>query len=382
MTPTDQHFEVIVIGLGGVGSATLAHMARAGHKVLGIDQFSPPHAHGSSHGQTRIIRKAYFEHSNYVPMLERAYSLWSELEHLSGRQLYFRTGLLQLGPAQGEVLSGVRRSALEHRLEVETMSAAQAACRFPGISPDESWTAIIEANAGYLLVEECVTAHLEVARRDSAQLLLNCPVHAWHCDGNSVCVDTANGVYRADRLVIAAGPWADKVLRSVRLPLKIIRKHVYWYAVQPDFYADASFPCFFFDTKQGFFYGMPVRAGQGLKVGRHSGGEEADPDQSTAHPSDLADRNSVEEFLGEHLPRVMTEQLLNWSGCFYTMTPDQHFIVDQLPDNPLVTVVAGLSGHGFKFSCVLGEIAASMATARPVEFDVGFLSLKRFQSHH
>lgn len=370
-------YDVIVIGLGGVGSAAVAALSAEKYRVLGIDQFSPPHARGSSHGETRVIRKAYFEHPDYVPMLRRAYLLWKQLEQAVGRQLYFPTGILQIGPAEGEVLAGVLRSSNEHALDVEQMTIQQAEELFPGVQGDPSWSAVFEQDAGYLLVEQCVEAHLQVARQHDARLMMNQTVRSWQVDGSGVCVVTDQGTYRASSLVIAAGPWAAESLREYDLPLHVIRKHLYWYQVPHGLYQAGQFPCFFFDTPQGFFYGIPEIGSGGLKIGRHSGGLIANPSQDATHPTDESDRQLVEEFLQRHLPRV-TRQLLKWSGCYYTMTPDQHFVVDRLPASPQVTVIAGLSGHGFKFTSVLGEIAAHLATNRPSSLNTHFLSLSRF----
>lgn len=395
---SEESVDVIVIGLGGVGSATVAALAADGYRVIGIDQFSPPHQRGSSHGQTRVIRKAYFEHPDYVPMLLRAYDRWKQLEADSGKQLYFPVGLLQIGPIDGEVLAGVRRSASEHSLDVQYMTMQEAQSRYPGIHGDPTWSAIVEHDAGYLLVEQCIEAHLQQARRHGANLLLNQSVRDWSVDGSGVKVVTDSQVLRADRLVIAAGPWADKCLKQYQLPLRVLRKHVYWYQVEPGHYQSGYFPCFFFDTPQGFFYGIPQVANaqgnsaqgnsaqgasskgnwSGLKIGRHTGGQHADPELAIEHPEDAEDQSLVEQFLMDCMPAV-TRKRIAWEGCYYTMTPDQHFIVDRLPDCSQVSVVAGLSGHGFKFTCVLGEIAAKLATDRPSPLSIDFLSLSRFE---
>lgn len=389
---SEESVDVIVIGLGGVGSATVAALAADGYRVIGIDQFSPPHQRGSSHGQTRVIRKAYFEHPDYVPMLLRAYDRWKQLEADSGKQLYFPVGLLQIGPIDGDVLAGVRRSAVEHYLDVQYMTMQEAQLHYPGIQGDPSWSAIVEHDAGYLLVEQCIEAHLQQAQRHGANLLLNQSVRDWSIDGSGVRVVTDSQVLRAYRLVIAAGPWADKCLKRYQLPLRVLRKHVYWYQVETGQYQSSNFPCFFFDTPQGFFYGIPQDANgyganaqgitsqgnwRGLKIGRHTGGQLADPQGTFEHPEDAEDQGLVEQFLADQMPSV-TRNRIAWQGCYYTMTPDQHFIVDRLPDSPQVSVVAGLSGHGFKFTCVLGEIAANLSTERPSPVNIDFLSLTRF----
>lgn len=374
-------YDAIVIGLGGVGSAAVKHLAADGYRVLGIDQFSPPHALGSSHGQTRIIRKAYFEHPDYVPLLIRAYELWRQLERDVEERLYFQTGLLQVGPTDGSVLSGVQASAEKHRLPIESMSMDDAIQRFPGIQGNREWSAILEVDAGYLKVEACVAAHLKLALACGAELRMDLPVRSWSCVGHDVQVVTDDDTFQAARLIIAAGPWASQCLSQYHLPLRVLRKHLYWYPAPEKYQQVHGFPCFFFDTAQGYFYGFPSGADaqtefHGLKVARHSGGCEIAGPDGQPHPEAPDDRLAVEKFLSECLPSVL-RPLSAWQGCYYTLTPDEHFIVDRLIDANQVVLVAGLSGHGFKFTSVLGEIAAKLVMDERLAYDIQFLSLTR-----
>lgn len=373
------NYDVIVLGLGGVGSSAAAHLAGQGLRVLGIDRFSPPHAYGSSHGHTRIIRKAYFEHPDYVPLLVRAYELWRQLEQNTGEQLYFPTGLLQIGPHDGQVLSGVRRSASTHGLPIETMTMAEAAYRFPGVAGDPRWQAILEVDAGYLQVEACVRAHLRLAIQRGADLRMNEPVRSWTRLGTEVEVRTDQQTYRAKKLIIAAGPYAADCLGQYRIPLQVLRKHLYWFPCSHDYQAETGFPCFFYDTGQAYFYGFPNIGGRGLKVAQHSGGEPLQAASQDPHPENPVDLGQVVSFLESCLPGV-ARHLSSWQGCFYTMTPDQHFIVDRLPDNQHVILVAGLSGHGFKFTSVLGELSAQLAMEATPSCSTQFLQMDRFQS--
>ena len=370
---------VIVLGLGGVGSAACYALAKLGHRVIGIDQFSPPHAVGSSHGDTRIIRKSYFEHPSYVPLLIRAYSLWRELEESIGKQLYYPTGLLEIGPPEGVVLGGVKQSAAEHSLPIETMSMEDASKRYSGVRGDAAWQAILEKDAGYLLVEDCVAAHLDQARKLGAAISVHERIIDWESTESGVRVRTDRRVLEGDRMILSAGPWALQSLKSVQVPLRVLRKHLYWYACETEEYRERNgFPCFFFDTRTGYYYGFPDRDGGGLKVARHSGGEEVNGAIDGRHDRDDEDQRLVERFLREYLPGVSLEQK-RWSGCYYTMTPDEHFIVDRHPEDSNVIVVAGLSGHGFKFTSVLGEIASELAVGREPSVDIGFLKIDRFQ---
>ncbi len=370
--------DVIVIGLGGVGSAAAFALAKRGHRVLGLDQYSPPHNRGSSHGETRIIRKSYFEHLGYVPLLCQAYELWRELESRAGTQLYHPIGLLEIGPSDGIVLPGVLRSAAEFKLPIERLSMKEATYRYPGLQGDDSWSVLFEKDAGYLNVEACVEAHLQSAKDFGAELVMEQKVVGWEADGGGVLVRTHDQDYRADRLIIAAGPWAGELLSEFRIPLHVLHKHIYWYETNNGSYREANgFPCYFYETQAGYFYGFPERDALGLKIGRHSGDEKVDSEIDGVHKRNAEDQSAVETFAGANLPDV-SRRLTRWSGCYYTMTPDENFIIDTLPNLPQVTMVAGLSGHGFKFTCVLGELAADLATDKRLSPNLSFLQLSRF----
>jgi sarcosine oxidase len=378
MQATSNTYDVIVLGLGGVGSSAVYHLARAGYHVAGIDQFSPPHDRGSSHGRTRIIRKAYFEHPDYVPLLQRAYQLWHQLESDAGRQLFRKTGLLLVGPRDGEVLRGVKTSADRYDLPIETMDMEQAMSRFPGLVGSPSWTALLEVDAGYLHVEACIEAHLQDAECRGATLLTNESVIGWRAADNGVTVTTDRRSLRAARLICAAGPWSGEIFKNQSIPLDVWRKHLYWYKAAATYSQESGFPCFFFDTPTGYYYGFPESDGCGLKVARHSGGQVVHSLANETHQQSPEDRCAVELFLKQHLPQV-EQELLHWQGCYYTMTPDQHFIVDSHPEHDSVVIVAGLSGHGFKFTSVLGELAAQLATNREPQLEIRFLSWDRFR---
>jgi monomeric sarcosine oxidase len=335
---------------------------------------------GSSHGDTRIIRKSYFEHPNYVPLLVRAYELWNTLESETDKKLYFPTGLLEIGPPDGVVLAGVTRSAAEHSLPIETMSMQSAIERYPGIAGLDTWQAILEQDAGYLLVEECVATHLQQARKFGATIRVHEKMIHWQADEHGVKIQTQYETLHADKLILCAGPWASQALSRYHIPLKVIRKHLYWYECQSACYSqDQGFPCFFFETPTGYYYGFPDHSQLGLKVARHSGGQAVSEPPNGQHAPDPEDRMLVENFLTSHLPRVSLE-LRRSSGCYYTMTPDEHFVVDRLPDAPNVVIVAGLSGHGFKFTSVLGQIASELAIEGRCGLDIDFLSIGRFTS--
>jgi len=376
------HFDAIILGCGGVGSAALYHLARRGVRVLGIDRFPPAHDRGSSHGSTRIIRQAYFEHPDYVPLLLAAYELWHDLEAQWGRRLLTQTGLLQVGPGDGVVVPGVMASARQHSLQVELLTAQDAMARYPAFHVPADLAAVYEPKAGSLAVEECVRAHLAGAVAAGAELLCGACVTDWQVEstksGDRVHVRIGNEVISAARLVVTAGPWAASLLADVGLPLSVERRVQLWYAAEPARYsAAAGCPAYLFELPQGIFYGFPSFDRRGVKVAEHSG------DNPVADPIDVdrqlheADCTRVEKFLAAHLPGVSSTRT-GYSVCMYTMTPDQNFVVDRHPSHPEIVFAAGLSGHGFKFTSVLGQALAELSLDGGTELPIEFLSMRRF----
>lgn len=373
-------WDVIVLGLGGVGSAAVRHLASRGCRVLGLDQYAAGHAYGSSHGQTRIIRQAYFEAPDYVPLLQRAYELWEALEHDTAQELFVRCGLVELGPPHGVVIPGVIRSAEEHGLPIERLAPDGIRQRWPGIEGDADWQAVIESNAGFLRVESCVLAHLQMAQHEGADCRFDITSLRWQADGSGVRVVTSEGTHQASHLIVAGGPWSGQLLGNLGLPLQVLRKHLYWFEVDsPGFSVDEGFPCFFHETDAGLFYGFPAIDSSGVKVARHSGGEKiAGPDPVPMPVGlDAEDFQLVEEYVRRYLPGVSL-RLSKRAGCYYTVTPDEHFVVDRHPEFPQVTLVTGLSGHGFKFASVLGELAAKLAVGESPGVDLTLFRADRF----
>lgn len=369
-------YDVIVLGTGGVGSAAAWHSARRGVKVLGLDRFAGGHAHGSSHGQTRIIRKAYFEHPDYVPLLNRAYELWAELEQHANEQLYHEVGLIEIGPPDSVVIPGVLESARQHQLQVDELTKQDVAERFPGFIVPETSVAVFEPHAGYLMVERCVLAHLAEAKKCGAELRTGETIIDWQANDVGVTVRTDKRTYAARKLVITAGAWASELLGELGLDLRVRRKHLHWYACDDARYrADHGCPVFFYETPAGYFYGFPRIDDRGIKVADHTGGTEiTDPlaDDKSREPEDV---RRVEQFLGAHLPGVSATSTRH-EVCYYTMSPDEHFIVDTHPRYKNVVFAAGLSGHGFKFTSVLGEALADLADHGTTRLPIGFLGCR------
>jgi sarcosine oxidase len=373
-------FDAIVVGSGGMGSAAACHLARRGVRVLALDRFPLAHDRGSSHGQTRLIRLAYYEHPDYVPLLLRARDLWLDLEADVGRTLLNESGLLAAGPATGTVVAGTLASARAHSLPVEPLSARAAVARWPAFRMPDDWQAVFEARAGHLAVEDCVRAHAEMATRAGATLRHGVTVHGWQIEDGRALVRTDAGDFTAGRLVLCPGPWAAGLLRLPRPPLVVLRKSLFWYALPhatASPYAAGRLPCFAFDTPAGFFYGFPAVDARGLKVAEHTGGRPVTAADDVDRGIDPHERQRIEGWLGDHLPGVGT-RLEGHAACLYTMTPDHHFLLGLHPDHPQVALAAGLSGHGFKFASVVGEILADLATTGRTLHPIGFLSPTRF----
>ena len=371
-------YDAIVIGLGGFGSGALYHLARRGVRVLGIEQFGVAHDRGSSHGETRIIRKAYFEHPDYVPLLVRAYELWRELESECGRTLMHLGGLMLAGPPEGEAIAGAKLAARLHRIQIEEIDAVAGRRRFPGFRVPEGFSVLFEPEAGYLEVENCVRAHLEQAVAHGALVHTDETVLDWTSDGTRATVRTDRDSYEAASLVITAGPWASTVAGDLELPLQVVRKPAFWHPVMNRHYdVSAGAPAFYFEMPAGAFYGFPSLDGATLKVAEHTGGRpvsDASRVDRSAHPDDIA---PVAEFVRTSLPGIIPEPVRH-SVCLYTLTPDHHFIIDRHPEHPNVSIGAGFSGHGFKFTTVLGQALADLAADGRTDLPIGFLSATRF----
>jgi sarcosine oxidase len=368
--------DVIVLGVGGMGSAACFELARRGARVVGLEQFGLAHSRGSSHGRTRIIRTAYYEHPDYVPLLRRAWDRWYELEQLTGRHLLTECPCLSVGPAGSEVVTGVRAAAREHALAVENLTAAEVNRRYPFRFPDDH-AGVLEQAAGFLAVEDCVRAHADAAAGQGAVLRTEEAVRSWAAIGDGVEVVTDRGTYHAARLVVTAGAWATRVLADLGVSLTVMRQVLTWFRTDPVLVRRDRFPVFLADVPGGPFYGLPAVDADGLKVARHYGAPELlDPDgvDWQTVPTDFA---PVHDFL-----RTYTT-LPHWSPahaevCQYTLTPDRHFVIDRHPAHPQVAVACGFSGHGFKFASVVGEILADLALTGRTALPIGMFAADRF----
>lgn len=372
------HYDVIVVGAGGMGSAAAFHLARRGQRVLVIDRFTPPHEMGSSHGLTRIIRLAYHEDPSYVPLLRRAYELWRELEQIASEQVLTITGSLEIGVPGSEVIEGALVSCRAHGLPHEVLDHQQLMARFPAYRLPPQYTAILQPDGGFLDPERCIAAHLALAQVHGAELHTDEPVVAWEPAGDGVQVRTDRAVYAADRLVITAGAWLPKLVPSLSRLAVPERQVLAWFRPQRSgFYTAERFPVFIFEAEEGMFYGFPMHGLPGLKIGRHHHFREVvDPDtmDREARPRDEA---MLRAFGARYFPDG-TGETLALKTCIYTNTPDLHFVIDLHPECPQVVIGGGFSGHGFKFCSVVGETLADLALTGMTHHDVGLFKLARF----
>ncbi len=375
-------YDLAVIGCGGMGSSVLYHAAAQGANVLGIEQFSLVHDRGSSHGHTRIIRQAYFEHPDYVPLLLEAYRLWSEIEQVSQRRLYHEIGLLQVGPSDGVVVPGVLRSAAQHGLTVDSLDTRQAATRFPMFRLPDHHVAAFEKRAGYLLVEACVETYLKAARTHRAQLLDQTRLVDFEFRDDCIVLQTSRGVHRTKRVVFTVGAWISNWLKDAKINFQVLRKHLHWYH-SPDTRTarDNGCPLFFFeDDHHGYYYGFPAIDERGVKVAEHSGGEVLAGPDDYDRGVDSDDRLRIEDFLRRYFHGQLEAR--DHATCMYTMTPDQDFVIDAHPVNDRIWIAAGFSGHGFKFASVVGKLVADASLANCNSFNcdprLKFLSARRF----
>lgn len=364
-----------------MGSAAVYHLVRRGARVLGLEQFAIAHEMGSSHGVSRIIRLAYAEHPNYVPMLRRAYALWRELESEANERLLFVTGGIDAGIAESATVKGALESCAMHHLAHEVLDAVSLSRRFPGCRLPSDMIAVYQADAGFLLPERCIVAHVEAARKLGAQVHEDERVLRWRMDGEHVTVETIRATYRAQKIVIAAGAWARTLVPELSEVAVPERQVLIWtQPLRPEYFQLGAFPVFNMEAPEGRFYGFPVYGVPGFKIGKyHHRRERVDPDSMDreCHPED-------EEVLRTGIRRYFPDadgRTLDMKACLFTNSPDEHFILDSHPGHPQVVIAAGFSGHGYKFCSVVGEIMADLALNARTRFDITMFRLARFQTH-
>jgi sarcosine oxidase len=373
-------FDAIVIGVGSMGSAACYFLSQRGYRVLGFEQFHIPHEWGSHFGQTRIIRKAYAEHTDYVPLLERAYQNWRNLERQTGSKVFYRTGLVYFGRPADRFMKGIHDSANKHHVEVRSLSESETAHKYPQFRLPSDYERLEEPDAGFVVPERCILLFAEQAIRGGATILTGTKVFDWQRDRSGVRVSTSKGEFYGKKLVITAGPWAATLVSRMSSRLRVTRQVTAWVIPKnwEPFQLD-RFPCWIVDEYYGFpvlpvgGFGGPI----GLKVAKHHPGGVVDPNDIDRVPT-ADDQQDLVDALNRFIPDGYAETHAI-KICMYTNSPDGHFIVDYVPGfEDDVVIATGFSGHGFKFASVIGEVVADLAMSGGTALPIGFLSAGRF----
>lgn len=359
-----------------MGSAAMMAVAKRGYRVCGIEQFHTAHARGSSHGQTRIIRKAYFEHPDYMPLIDRAYEAWQALGSEINENLIHTTGMIVSGPPNSDCIRGVEACYDAHPLPHDKLKAGESRRYFPQFSFPDNFIVYHDPLAGYLQPEKCVSAITAMAVQNGAHPFVNETVLSWQNLPDHVEITTNIRTIAADKLVVAAGAWAHGLLAIPGLHLDIWRKPVFWYTSSHIHDYQTSFPIFFVEFDGGGFYGFPAIDESGLKVAEHTRAElVAHPDELDREPGP-DDEAPILNFLDRMLPDFIPQRT-QFSVCMYTMTADGHFILDRHPKYKNIVVGAGFSGHGFKFAPVIGEVLADLALNGATDVPVDLFGINR-----
>jgi sarcosine oxidase len=373
-----QVFDCMVIGLGANGSSTLYHLSRTGKKIIGVDRFTPPHIHGSSHGESRIIRQAYYEDPVYVPLLKAAYKEWEKLEKLTGKNLFLKTGGIMLGDKDTAVVRGSKLSADTHGLSYEYLDAPTLRRRFPAFRPSNDIVGLLEKEAGILFPEECIRTFLDRAAAQGAAVHYNEQVRMITPGKNSIEITTTKGQYSVSSLILSAGAWTNQLLPGLRLPLTIKRQVLFWLAndntQDHDRFLPSNMPIYIWEYEAGkMFYGFPD-LGTGIKIAPHHRGHSIDPDDLTGDVSQK-EVEEIKDIAREYLG--ISPVFRSSAVCMYTNTPDENFIIDHHPEFRNIIIASPCSGHGFKFSSLTGKLLSDMALGNDTGFDLSPFSVSR-----
>jgi len=372
-------YDAIVIGVGGMGSAAVYHLARRGLQVLGLEKHAIPHEMGSSHGYSRMIRYTLQEHPSYVPLVRRSYELWHEMEETAGEELMVTTGSIRAGAPNSPFFLNAQEACDLHSIPYEILTASEVNKRFPGYRFPEEISSVYQADGGFLLPERCILTHVQAAERAGADVHSQETVLDWEVRGDGVQVRTDRDTYTAGRLVVTAGPWAANLVPELAAYAVPERQVMGWFQPKhPELYAADAFPVFGVFTEEGRYYGFPSHAVPGFKIGRaHHLLQKVDPDaiNREVHPED---EDILRQAVNRYFP-LAAGKLLDGKTCMYTNTPDEHFMIGTLDGQPQVSVAAGFSGHGFKFASVIGEIMADLAQNGATEHDINLFRLDRFK---
>ena len=372
-------YDAIVIGVGGMGSAALYHLAQRRQKVLGLERYDIPNEMGSSHGVTRMIRLTIQEDPLYVPLVQRAYTLWHQLENISGERLLFTTGSIRAGYEGNQMFDGSREACDAYGIPYEVLTGSEANQRFPGYGLPENILAVYQPDGGFLLSERCIVAHVTAALELGAEVHGREQVVGWEPTADGVKVRTDRSSYSSRRLIVCSGAWTAKLLPQLAESTMPERQVLAWFQpLSPELFRPQSFPVFGLVVDEGRFYGFPSFGIPGFKVGRtHHLDQQVDPDHMDREVH-REDEDVLREFTRRYFPQAAGPALA-LKTCLFTNSPDGHFILDVLPGFPQVSVAAGFSGHGFKYCSVVGEIMADLAQHGDTSHDLSLFRISRLQ---
>jgi len=373
-------YDVIVAGIGGMGSAAAWQLARRGKRVLGLEQFDIPHAMGSSHGVTRIIRLPYHESPDYVPLLRRAYELWRDLEKTSASELLVITGSIDASREALQPFQGALESAQAHGIDHQILSGSEVNARFPGYRLPDDFAALYQPQGGFVASERAIVAHVIAAQRLGAEIHAREKLLHWEArpGGEGVIVTTAHSRYEAASLILTCGAWMADVVPVLKDKAVPERQVLAWLQPhQPELFTPARFPVFNIQVDEGRFYGLPVYEVPGIKFGRYHHLGESGPVDVLRRPPDGRDESLLRAFAEKYFP-LGAGPVMALRDCYFTNMPDEHFVIDLHPQHPQVVLASPCSGHGYKFCSVIGEILADLAgTDRRTRHEIGFLGLER-----
>ncbi len=371
-------YDVAVIGLGAMGSAAISFLAARGVRVIGFEAASPAHGLGSSHGDSRLIRLGYFEDPSYVPLLHRAYDNWRALENQLRETILNVTGVLQVGLPDSDIVTGTLASCDMHNLPHQTFDAAETRKRFPVFGLDDTEIAVLDPNGGWLKPEAAIWGYLRLAAANGAKLHIGEKVDGLSPADNGVSISAGGQTYRAAKVIVATGAWISHLIPGLQALANPIRQVVAWYRPENGFVTNpVRMPAFLRDdTDNGTFFGFPEIGPDGVKIGRHAHFMESiDPDQPNA-PVNERDLALLDEFAARRLPG-MNGRRVNAVTCRYTMLPGEDFLLDHLPGEDRIIVASPCSGHGFKFTSVIGEILADLAIQGETDLPIAAFTFDR-----
>jgi sarcosine oxidase len=372
------HFDVVVCGLGATGSAALYQLARRGVRALGLERFAPGHDLGSSHGETRVIRLGYFEHPSYVPLVRSAYAQWRAIEAAAGRPLLHVTGIAEIGPPAGALVTGTLASIAQHALPHEILSAPELMQRFPAFRVPPDYVGVLQPDGGFLEAEPAIDAMIGLARANGAAIRVGETIRAIAPVATGVRITTDRGVIEAGAAIVALGAWVKALLPDLPAPIRVTRQVMAWFEpLDPAPLGNGRLPVFLLESRHGIHYGFPPLRSSAIKVAKHHHGDQTvDPDAYDRTVT-AEDERLIRAAVAEHLPAA-NGRLLKAKTCLYTKTPDGDFIIDRVPGAPRIVIASPCSGHGFKFASAIGEILADLATGGTTQHDISRFALARF----